>query len=334
MVTPVAIIMSTIVQSLDLERCMMRISLADLILRRPLETDAEAVLALQNRRDIDQTGEADSNMEDLLHDWEEIDLNQDAWVAFLPDGEMVGYTSVLPMGDDIRYIVDTDPAWQGSELDKHLLSLSQARGAEQVFARKDFKKVSAKVYLVATDRRGIGVVEQAGFQPEKYIFQMRMDVTADLPQPVWPEGVVVRTAELTQDAQFIHQLVQTAFHLPGREPQPFDDWYAFMVRSDIFHPDLWFLAMMGEEMIGVSLCFPYSDIGWVRQLGVLPEWQGQGVGAALLHHSFRALKRRGYTQVGLTVESERPDSYAFYQKVGMRVAYQLNEYVKPFGDEG
>lgn len=311
----------------------MKISLADLTLRRPVKTDADTVLALQNRCDIDQTGEADSNIEDLLNDWEEIDPTQDAWVAFLPSGELVGYTSVLPMGNDIRYIVDTDPAWEGNELDEHLLSLSEARGAEQVLARKEAKKVSANVYLVATNRRGISFVEQAGFRPEKYIFQMRMDVTADLPEPVWPEGVVVRTADLTQDAHTIHQLVQTAFHLPGRESQPYADWYTFMVRPDIFQPDLWFLAMMGEKTIGVSLCFPYSDIGWVRQLGVLPEWQGRGLGAALLHHSFQELKQRGYTQVGLTVESGRPDSYAFYQKVGMRLAYQLNEYVKPFGDE-
>jgi ribosomal protein S18 acetylase RimI-like enzyme len=311
----------------------MKVSLADLTIRRPIKTDAAAVLALQNRCDIAQTGEADSNMEDLLHDWEEIDLTRDAWVALLPNGELVGYTSVLHVGDDIRYIVDTDPAWEGNELDEHLLSISEARGAEQVLARKDNKKISAHVYLVATNRRGIENVERAGFQPMKYIFQMRKDVTADLPDPVWPEGVVVRTADLEQDAAAIHQLVQTAFHLPGRESQPYADWYSFMVRSDIFQPDFWFLAMMGEEMIGVSLCFPYSDIGWVRQLAVLPEWQGRGLGAALLRHSFQALKQRGYTQVGLTVESERPDSYAFYQRVGMRVAYQLTEYVKPFGNE-
>ena len=312
----------------------MKDTLENVTLRRPVRADAEAVVALQNRCDIDQTGEADSNIEDLQHDWEQIDLTQDAWVAFLPDGQLVGYTSVLPFGNDVRYIMDTDPGWEGNDLDKHLLTLSQARGTEQVLGRPDAKKISAKVYLVATNHRGISIVEHAGFRPEKYIFHMRMDVTADLPNPVWPEGVIVRTADLTQDAPTIHQLIQTSFHLPGREPQSYADWYSFMVRPDIFQPDLWFLAMLGEEMIGVSLCFPYSDVAWVRQLGVLPEWQGQGLGAALLHHSFQEFKRRGYAQVGLTVESGRPNSYTFYQKVGMRVAYQLNEYVKPFGDEG
>jgi GNAT superfamily N-acetyltransferase len=309
-------------------------TLENVTLRRPVWADVEAVVALQNRCDIAQTGEADSNIEDLQHDWKEIDLTQDAWVAFLPGGELVGYTSVLPFGDDVRYIVDTDPGWEGNELDEHLLALSQARGSEQALARKDTKKMSAKVYLVSTNRRGIGIVEQTGFRPEKYIFQMRMDLTADLPKPLWPQGVTVRTTDLDQDAQTIHQLVQTAFYMPGREAQPFAAWYPFMVRSDIFQPELWFLALMEEEMIGVSLCFPYSDIGWVRQLAVLPEWQGRGLGAALLHHSFQEFKRRGYAQAGLTVESGRPDSYAFYQKVGMRVAYQLNEYVKPFGNEG
>jgi GNAT superfamily N-acetyltransferase len=304
--------------------------LENLTLRRPAWSDAEAVVALQNRCDIAQTGEAQSSIEDVQHDWEPIDLTQDAWVAFLPDGELVGYTTVLPFGNDIRYIVDTDPGWQDNDLDKHLLALSEARGTEQVWVRQEARKISAKVYLFDTNHRGIGVVQQAGFQPGKYIFQMRMDLTADLPEPTWPEGIVLRTADLTQDAHIIHQLVQTAFHLPGREPQPFAEWYAFMVRPDIFHPDLWFLAMSGEEMIGVSLCFSYPDIGWVRQLAVLPEWQGRGLGAALLHHSFQEFKRRGFQLAGLTVESGRPNSYAFYQKVGMRMAGQLIEFVKDF----
>jgi GNAT superfamily N-acetyltransferase len=242
----------------------------------------------------------------------------------------VGYTSVLPFGSDLRYIVDTDPGWEGNDLDEHLLALSQARGSEQALAQKEAKKISAKVYLFDTNYRGIGVVEQASFQPGKYIFQMRMDLTAELPEPVWPEGVVLRTADLTQDAHAIHQLVQTAFHLPGREPQPFAEWYTFMVRPDIFHPDLWFLALSGEELVGVSLTFPYPHIGWVRQLAVLPEWQGRGLGAALLYHSFQEFKRRGFQLAGLTVESERPNSYAFYQKVGMRMAGQLIEFVKDF----
>ena len=308
----------------------MKDTLDNVTLRRPVRADVEAVVALQNRCDIAQTGEAQSSIEDVEHDWEQIDLTQDAWVAFLPGRKLVGYATVLPFGNDIRYIVDTDPGWEGNDLDKHLLALSEARGSEQALARKDAKKISAKVYMFETNHRGIGVVEQAGFQPGKYIFQMRMDLTADLPEPIWPEGVVLRTADLTQDAHAIHQLVQTAFYLPGREPQPFDEWYTFMVRPDIFHPDLWFLAMSGEEMIGVSLCFPYPDIGWIRQLGVLPEWQGRGLGAALLHHSFQEFKRRGFQLAGLTVESGRANSHTFYQKVGMRTAAQLNEYVKEF----
>ena len=308
----------------------MKDPLENVTLRRPVRADVEAVVALQNRCDIAQTGEAQSSIEDVEHDWEQIDLTQDAWVAFLPGRKLVGYATVLPFGNDIRYIVDTDPGWEGNDLDKHLLALSEARGAEQAWARKDAKKISAKVYMFDTNHRGIGVVEQAGFQPGKYIFQMRMDVTADLHQPIWPEEVRVRTADLEQDAQAIHQLVQTAFYLPGRDSQPYANWVTFMVRPDIFDPELWFLAVAGEEIIGVSLCFAYTTLGWVRQLGVLPAWQGRGLGAALLHHSFQEFKGRGSRQVGLTVESERPNSHIFYQKVGMRTAAQLNEYVKEF----
>jgi ribosomal-protein-alanine N-acetyltransferase len=189
------------------------------------------------------------------------------------------------------------------------------------------------VYLVPANQRGVSNVERAGFRVKKYIFQMRMDVTADIAQPTWPEGITVRTVDLAQDAPTIHQIVQIAFALPGRAPQTYEEWYKFILRADIFQPDLWFLAIKDEEIIGVNLAFPYPDIGWVRQLAVLPEWQGRGVGAALLRQSFQAFKQRGYDEVGLTVESARPTSYDFYQRVGMKVAYQLNQYVKPIGDQ-
>jgi hypothetical protein len=42
----------------------MKDTLENVTLRRPVRADAEAVVALQNRCDIDQTGEADSN-----NDW-------------------------------------------------------------------------------------------------------------------------------------------------------------------------------------------------------------------------------------------------------------------------
>jgi 3-isopropylmalate/(R)-2-methylmalate dehydratase large subunit len=69
---------------------------------------------------------------------------------------------------------------------------------------------------------------------------------------VWPEGITGRTVDLAQDAPTIHQIVQIAFALPGRPPQTYEEWYKFILRADIFQPDLWFLAITPVVTWGTS----------------------------------------------------------------------------------
>jgi len=99
-----------------------------------------------------------------------------------------------------------------------------------------------------------------------------------------------------------------------------------------------FVAMDNERVIGTVRLWdvtagPKQSALLLGPIAVACDRQGHGVGAALLHHTFQAFKQRGFSQVGLTVESGRPNSYAFYQKIGMKMAYQMIEYVKPFRSE-
>ena len=89
-----------------------------------------------------------------------------------------------------------------------------------------------------------------------------------------------------------------------------------------------FLAMAGQEIAGACLSFAYPTGGWVRQLGVAEAWRRRGIGMALLRHTFVEFRKRGFDNVGLSVESERPDAHLFYQQVGMRQERQFDEYVK------
>jgi ribosomal protein S18 acetylase RimI-like enzyme len=101
-----------------------------------------------------------------------------------------------------------------------------------------------------------------------------------------------------------------------------------MMRADLYNSDLWFLAIAGEEIVGTCLCFPYKEIGWIRQLAVAEPYRKHGLGSALLLRSFQAFKERGYKKVGLAVESTNGNAYCLYEQVGMKKALQLNEYRK------
>ncbi len=101
-----------------------------------------------------------------------------------------------------------------------------------------------------------------------------------------------------------------------------------MMHPSRFIPELWFLLEEENELIGCVLCFEYPGLGWVRQLAVRADRRGAGLGRMLLQHTFRAFKARGFSKVGLAVESENETARELYQNAGMREVVHLNEYSK------
>ena len=306
----------------------MKILLKDVVYRNPTKNDARQTFELLIRCDMSEYGEPDSDIEDIQNDWEQIDLAQDAWLAFLPEGDLIGYAAVLPYGDDLSYDFYVDPSWTDAALGGILLDHCETRGNSLIQKGVASTEVVARTFISRVNHRDQQEVKQAGFTLGRYYAQMQVNLSVHLPKPEWPAGVTMRAFLPGQDDRRVHELIQTAFHQPGRSPRSFEDWQAFMMAPNLFDEDLWFLAAAGEVIVGVCLCVAYSDIGWVRQLGVEQDWQRKGIGAALLHHAFNVLKGRGYDKAGLTVVSQRPTSYRFYKKVGMEQARQYDEYVK------
>ena len=96
---------------------------------------------------------------------------------------------------------------------------------------------------------------------------------------------------------------------------------------------MWFLAMEGDEIAGISLTRPegYSEkeLGWVNILGVRRPWRKHGLGLALLLHSFGELYRRGVRKAGLGVDAENlTGALRLYEKAGMHVHMVFDTYEK------
>ena len=106
------------------------------------------------------------------------------------------------------------------------------------------------------------------------------------------------------------------------------------IESDKSHdPALWFLALDGEEIAGMSLCFRHApgqpDTGWIETLGVRRPWRRRGLGLALLQHTFREYYLRGIDKVALGVDAQSlTGATRLYEKAGMHVAHKSNTYEK------
>ena len=66
---------------------------------------------------------------------------------------------------------------------------------------------------------------------------------------------------------------------------------------------------------------------WIDQVGVVPEWRGQRLGAHLVVRSLRTLRKAGYEQAWLAGNVDNPSARALYRSLGfldsgVRARYQ------------
>jgi mycothiol synthase len=169
---------------------------------------------------------------------------------------------------------------------------------------------------------------------------LTMAIELDSPPPVaqLPEGLRIRTMKGEEEARDVVWAFEDAFkdHW-GYVEQPFEkeleNWLHLIRNDEEFDPTLWFLAMDGDEIAGISICKLRSDedpeMGWVRILGVRRAWRRQGLALALLHHSFGELYRRGKKRAGLGVDaSSLTGATRLYEKAGMEQIRQFTVFEK------
>jgi mycothiol synthase len=293
---------------------------------RPSMNDAQIVFELMIAYDIAEFGAPDSDLEDLKDSWSKIDLNQDAWLAVNPAGQLVAYAAVFR--DDLRFNYDlyTHPTLAPAGLSEHLLVMCEKRAQAQVGDTEG--DATATIIVSPANKKEVLVAERLGYKPDRYHFGMRMTFEDSPASPKWPEGVTLRNVVPGQDDRLVYDFIQIAFDRPGRVPPSYAHWHDTMMGATNFNPDLWLLAYHAGELIGANLCFEYPECGWVRQLGVLKTWRGKGIGSSLLRHIFGVFHARGHTMVELVVAADNPNACHLYESVGMERKRYFAEYRK------
>jgi mycothiol synthase len=295
-------------------------------LQRPSPGDIEAVFHMILRSNIAEYGEPDSELSDLQHAWNLIDLDQDAWLTKDEGGEISGYGALVPSRGELRFDVYLDP----EKADRRVMAalLSQCEVRAQQCAQESL--IAGHTFLAHVNHRDKEVFLDAGFAYEKSYYQMHIDLHEALDMPTWPGGVHVRSAVEGDDNETIYQVVQAAFERTEDEAPTLEQWREHMIRPDIYDPDLWFLAIGAGEIVGTCLGIKYETEGWIRQFGVVPAWRGKGIATAMLLHAFQAFRERGYDRVGLGMEAENERALRLYDRVGMKVLRQYDEYRKVY----
>jgi len=288
--------------------------------RPPAPGDAPAVAALLAAYDESQGAPPDTSADDLLAEWEELDLARDAWLLEL-DGRLAGYGCVYGRAPE-RLSTDgyVHPELRGCGAGARIIELAEARARELGAPRLRNATLHA-------DERGRELFEARAYEYVRSFLRMAIELGGDPPEPELPEGLRLAGFE-PDDAQAVHAAIQEAFadHW-GNVPEDFETWRERrLVPADT---SLWRIVKDGDDVAAAALCDLRFGAGWVGSLGTRAAWRGRGLGTALLLAAFREFHRRGETRVALGVDSENPTgAVRLYERIGMQVVWRADVYEK------
>jgi mycothiol synthase len=298
--------------------------------RAPTLDDVEPLTELVNRDADELYGERDETPESIRL-WltgPDLDPATDARIAVV-DGRIVGYADISDHPHP-RYWADLRvPPSEDDEVREALRGWLEQRFRERADGADG---ALLRFFVWSPDEPLKQLLERSGYQLIRHSYRMRIDFSGDLPEPEWPEGIIVRTVT-DDDTDAVYATHQESFEDSWEHTRtPRDEWEHWLRSSDEFDPTLWFLAEEAGEPAGVLFGKPQEaeeGLGWVSVLGVRRPWRRRGLGRALLIHAFHEFRRRGFVAVALGVDaSSLTGAVRLYENAGMHVARRADFYEK------
>jgi mycothiol synthase len=174
-----------------------------------------------------------------------------------------------------------------------------------------------RVWAMGDSPAARGLAKATGMTRRRELLIMERGLDEELPQPVIPAGVEIRTFVPGQDEQEWLQVNSAAF-APHPEQALIDqDDLADRMAEPWFDPEGFFVATVDDTVVGFHWTKQHQDhLGEVYVLGVAPAAAGRGLGKALLLTGLRSMQERGNTRVQLYVESDHRAAIELYLNYG------------------
>jgi mycothiol synthase len=210
-------------------------------------------------------------------------------------------------------IITIDPEFRGADIADwvytQVLERARADGAVALDTAVDRRDQEAKAFLV-----------KLGFEPVVSVWTMEADPDfAPSEPPLVPAGFVLRTYRKGEDAQLLTDLFNRTFdqHVTFF-PSTLEDTLSIEA-TPAFDPAL---TLLLESDRGEAVAYGRNTLrgetrdGWIDILGVVPEYQGRGLGRFMLLHCMYVLAQARPRTIGLSVEATNEKARSLYDSEG------------------
>jgi mycothiol synthase len=290
---------------------------------------ADAVVELVSRCNAAGLTSGQTSSGNLLRHWQDPHrLQGDTDILVVePDGRVVGYLAYFQYEPFtvFEFQAFVDPDYVKTPVFESLLHIAESRARDMMRRAPDGERVYLNGEVSGAATLLHRAYEDAGFEPVRVFLTMSAELNEPPPPAVHPEGVQVRQFVPGQDERAVWAVSEAAWVDHWRfTPMPYEEFvYLRITAQPGFDPSLWYLAIDGDEVVGVLLGLAERagrpNSGWVSLVAVLREHRGRGIGLALLREAFGEFYRRGYREVALVVDSASDTgANRLYERAGMR----------------
>ncbi len=217
------------------------------------------------------------------------------------------------------------------KIDKARFSIFHSRSgnleaySELLEAIRPHMKDVASVFLFIPEVRKetAAVLEELGFQVERYSFVLEHEGPA-LPAPDFPDGFVVHSLEpddLEGAAQYADCLNAAFKHLAGHAPSTGEEVLSWFEDQSNLEGGICLLKKDEIPVGTISLAKDLDDLtqGEIMGFGIIPQYQGSGLGRSLFRYGFNFLLDKGFCPVVLSVNGENHNALRLYESEGFRL---------------
>jgi len=270
---------------------------------------------------------------------------EDMEIWFESGGEARAYAQLCdsewPPTWDVWLDVTVHPHSSGNVgLWSDVLGWAEQKTRELIPARDPNTGHRCGVRILETDVSGLQAHEKRGYERVRTETLMHVELTAEsVVEAEWPDGIHVRALDLKRDLEPYALAYGEAFRdhwghkelsrdeLVRKKQGEFRSW------GDEYVPELWFLAVEGDEIAGgVGNFLNYGgdpSRSYMYNVFVRRAWRNRGIATALLRHSFQAVYQRGASSAELHVDSKNLTwALQLYRGVGMAPMWHQHMYEK------
>lgn len=312
------------------------------------EVDIPAMVAITNaanRADNSKEHEVVDEIITLYKNLRNTDMEKDIFIAEVND-EMIGFGRTswkeLEIENTFTYqnFFIVHPEWRGKGIGRAIQPMLEGRSLEvsqqhRADADKFMESLSRETQISKAK-----LLKRFDYQPVRYFFEMKRDLTAPITDVHIPTGLQIRPVTADQFPA-IHAGWYEAFedhwgYIAAKEGD-LERWVKQVTTIPAYNPDRWVIVWDGAEVAGITFNGIHEETnqefglneGWLHTICVRRPWRKRGLASAMIVESMRRFKDWGLDVAALGVDaSNTSGALGLYERHGFKQSSKLTTWRK------